>query len=62
MKKLSFVDQEGNELIYHINSDNKLFILTGDPTDQFFNGYVCLDKEDVADLIISLKSILKEMA
>lgn len=60
MKMFYFKDKDGNELKFHINSNNELYLAAGQ-TDEYYNGYICLDKEDVDELIKSLKSILREM-
>lgn len=60
MKQIYYSDEDGNELKFHINSFDKLYISAGG-IDEYSNGYVCLDKEDVVSLIKDLKAILKEM-
>ena len=60
MKQVYYSDEDGNELKFHINSFEQLYISAGVP-DEHYNGYVCLSKEDVASLIKDLKAILKEM-
>jgi hypothetical protein len=59
-KKVSYVDEDGNELIFHINTHNKLFITAGD-SQEFYTGHICLDKEDLCDFIEDLKVLLSEM-
>jgi hypothetical protein len=61
MKKVTYLDSDGNELTAHINDKNLLFILVGKPEDEYYNGYICLDKDDVALLIEDLKKLLSEM-
>lgn len=56
MRKTVFADNHGNELKFHINDKNELYIYVGQPENVFMgNGYICLNKEDLCDLIEELK-------
>ena len=63
--KKVFVDDEGNELRCHINTDNKLYITTGDPDGSefapYYSGCIVLDKEDVIELISELNKLVEDM-
>ncbi len=61
MKKTIFEDKDGNEMSLFINIYGLLYIKVGVPDDGYFQGYICLDKEDVYCLIKNLKTHLSEM-
>ena len=54
-------DENNNKLELHINSEGNLYINAGMIEDEYYSGYICLDKEDVSDLIEELKRLLAEM-
>lgn len=59
-----FTDGEGHTLIAYINNKGKCYIeasLDGEPDNIYYSGFVCLDKEDLDELISELKSIRKQM-
>ena len=60
-QKKVFYDESGHELTFHINHQGLLFLMAGDPDESYYNGYVCLDKDDVTELIKDLRTLLKFM-
>jgi len=60
MKKTVFAEEK-NDMVFFINSHGKLYINFGIPDEEYYNGYICLDKEDVSLLIKDLKKLLSEM-
>ena len=57
----TFYDEGSNELRVYINSKGNLFIATGNFDDEYFNGYISIDKGDVYDLIKELQRLIKLM-
>jgi hypothetical protein len=61
MKVLLFEDEERNQLRFRINKTGLLYIGAGDPDDVYYNGYICLDKEDVKLFIEELQRLYSDM-
>ena len=61
--KITFVDETNEylELTFCINKDNRLYIESGNVSEEYMSGYVTLHKEDVRLLIIELKRMQKLM-
>ncbi len=59
IKKI-FVDDNGNEMLFHINKDNKLYL---EMTNEDFPDYPCyivLERDDVEDMILLLTEELNK--
>jgi len=52
---------DGNELECYLNTDNELYIEVGETEGHFVDAWICLDKQDVSELIICLQEYYKEM-
>lgn len=60
-KRTIFTDENENELETYVNADGKLFINVGQLKDQYYSGYITLEKEDVEELIKMLEELKEEM-
>ena len=61
-KRTVFSDEDNNDLECYINQEGKVYISVGQADEeQFYNGYITLDKEDVGDLIKILTVLESEM-
>ena len=59
-----FTDDSENELEFYLNEDNNSYLSAGqrwDGVSSTYNGYICLDKEDIDLLIKDLRKHLSEM-
>ena len=63
MKRIVFEDRDNNELTFYINDKGLLYLSCGEIDSEYpdSTGYICLDKEDVEDLIQELQNVLSEM-
>ncbi len=61
MKIDRFIDEDKNQLELFINTKGLLFVQCGQLDEDYYNGCICLDKEDVITLIKSLKLLVKHM-
>jgi hypothetical protein len=62
MKKATFVDENENELVFYINSDNKIYLeVSNETNDIYTTQFICLDKEDVSIMITELETLLTKM-
>jgi hypothetical protein len=59
-----FHDNDCNEMSFHVNHENLLYIEVGQFEDGpgHYNGYIALNKEDVQNLIKKLKELEPEIA
>ena len=64
-KRKIYVDPKtSNELEFYLNDEGQLFLQCGvisNPDEHFYNGWICLDKGDVEDIITDLQYILSKM-
>jgi len=61
-QKTVFLDQNNNEMECYLNSEGKLYISVGQPSEDIvYNGYITLEKLDVKQLIKILSELEKEM-
>ena len=60
-KRITFEDRNGNVLSINgfLNNDNELFISCGEMNESHTMQYVCLDENDVLQLIKELQQIKK---
>lgn len=61
-KQIIFCDDvSDNKLRAFINSEKRLFIEAGDLDDEYNNGYLTLNKDDVTELITYLTELKEQM-
>jgi len=61
-KRTVFSDEDNNDLECYINHEGKVFISVGQADEeQFYNGCITLEKEDVGHLIKILTALESEM-
>ena len=58
--KKVFVDDEGNEMLFHINVDNKLYLEVMNKDYPEYPGWIVLERDDVEEMILLLTDELNK--
>ena len=58
--KKVFIDDEGNEMLFHINLDNKLYLEISNKDFPDYPGWIVLERDDVEDMILMLTDELNK--
>jgi hypothetical protein len=58
--KKTFVDDDENEMLFHINNDNKLYLEVTNKDYPDHPSYIVLEREDVEEMILLLTDELNK--
>lgn len=60
--KFIIEDEFSNELQTYINTNEQIYLSVGDRShDFYFNGHICLSKEDAKELVKELNKLIKQL-
>ncbi|GAB0156515.1 hypothetical protein CHRYSEOSP005_17800 [Chryseobacterium sp. Alg-005] len=60
-KRTIFTDENDNEMELFVNQNGELYVAVGKLKEDYYNGFITLNQEDVEELIKMLEELKNEM-